>query len=134
MMTSRRETLHFDHPYLSREPLSDCHVCQKTAVLMMMMDSWERKHLSALESIGASNSRCRPSCLPMHMTASIERRKSTYVGFEPTRGDPIGLAGRRFDHSAKVSMPCQENLRILERSKLHELLVQATAHGFKPHG
>ena len=31
--------------------------------------------------------------------------KSTPVGFEPTRGDPIGLAGRRLNHSAKVSMP-----------------------------
>ena len=29
---------------------------------------------------------------------------STPVGFEPTRGDPIGLAGRRLSHSAKVSM------------------------------
>ncbi len=28
---------------------------------------------------------------------------STPVGFEPTRGDPIGLAGRRLNHSAKVS-------------------------------
>ena len=29
--------------------------------------------------------------------------KTTPVGFEPTRGDPIGLAGRRLNHSAKVS-------------------------------
>ena len=28
---------------------------------------------------------------------------STPVGFEPTRGDLIGLAGRRLNHSAKVS-------------------------------
>ena len=28
----------------------------------------------------------------------------TPVGFEPTRGDPIGLAGRRLNHSAKVSL------------------------------
>ena len=28
---------------------------------------------------------------------------STPVGFEPTQGDPIGLAGRRLSHSAKVS-------------------------------
>ena len=27
------------------------------------------------------------------------------MGFEPTRGDPIGLAGRRLNHSAKVSLP-----------------------------
>ena len=30
--------------------------------------------------------------------------KTTPVGFEPTRGDPIGLAGRRLSHSAKVSV------------------------------
>lgn len=30
--------------------------------------------------------------------------QSTPVGFEPTRGDPIGLAGRRLNHSAKVSL------------------------------
>ena len=29
---------------------------------------------------------------------------ATPVGFEPTRGDPIGLAGRRLSHSAKVSL------------------------------
>jgi hypothetical protein len=31
------------------------------------------------------------------------------VGFEPTRGDPIGLAGRRLNHSAKVSSDCGAN-------------------------
>ena len=31
------------------------------------------------------------------------QHKTTPVGFEPTRGDPIGLAGRRLNHSAKVS-------------------------------
>ena len=30
-------------------------------------------------------------------------KKTTPVGFEPTRGDPIGLAGRRLNRSAKVS-------------------------------
>ena len=29
--------------------------------------------------------------------------KSKPVGFEPTRGDPIGLAGQRLSHSGKVS-------------------------------
>ena len=29
---------------------------------------------------------------------------ATPVGFEPTRGDPIGLAGRRLNRSAKVSL------------------------------
>ena len=32
------------------------------------------------------------------------QKKTTPVGFEPTRGDPIGLAGRRLNCSAKVSM------------------------------
>ena len=31
-------------------------------------------------------------------------KKTTPVGFEPTRGDPIGLAGRRLNRSAKVSL------------------------------
>ena len=30
--------------------------------------------------------------------------EATPVGFEPTRGDPIGLAGRRLNRSAKVSL------------------------------
>ena len=30
--------------------------------------------------------------------------QTTPVGFEPTRGDPIGLAGRRLSRSAKVSL------------------------------
>ena len=39
--------------------------------------------------------------------------KATPVGFEPTQGDPIGLAGRRLSHSAKVScqMACVLSLR-----------------------
>ena len=32
------------------------------------------------------------------------RMHAAPVGFEPTRGDPIGLAGRHLSHSAKVSM------------------------------
>ena len=33
--------------------------------------------------------------------------QTTPVGFEPTRGDPIGLAGRRLNRSAKVSLLLQ---------------------------
>ena len=36
--------------------------------------------------------------------ASPQGMNATPVGFEPTRGDPIGLAGRRLNHSAKVSI------------------------------
>jgi hypothetical protein len=38
--------------------------------------------------------------------------KTTPVGFEPTRGDPIGLAGRRLNRSAKVSLYDMESLVI----------------------
>jgi hypothetical protein len=35
---------------------------------------------------------------------SVHEGETTPVGFEPTQGDPIGLAGRRLSHSAKVSL------------------------------
>jgi hypothetical protein len=38
------------------------------------------------------------------MREAEPQEESTPVGFEPTRGDPIGLAGRRLSHSAKVSL------------------------------
>ena len=40
---------------------------------------------------------------PPRNFAFLHASKSTPVGFEPTRGDPIGLAGRRLSRSAKVS-------------------------------
>ena len=51
----------------------------------------------AIVRVGFKSTRClsRLCCLcSMHTTP---------VGFEPTRGDRIGLAGRRLNHSAKVS-------------------------------
>ena len=78
-MTSKLET----------PSLSDCD--EKTALL---------------KASHCFQSRCRSSCPLTDMPASIGR-KSTPVGFEPTRGDPIGLAGRRLDHSAKVSISCK---------------------------
>ena len=40
---------------------------------------------------------------------------ATPVGFQPTRGDPIGLASRRFNHSAKVPLRTVGRLRFLCR-------------------
>ena len=34
----------------------------------------------------------------------ITQKNTTPVGFEPTRAEPTGLAGRRLNHSAKVSL------------------------------
>ena len=49
------------------------------------------------------NSRNSP-IFPTHKYRHARTCKPTPVGFEPTRGDPIGLAGRRLNHSAKVSL------------------------------
>ena len=38
--------------------------------------------------------------------------KTTPVGFEPARGDPIGLAGRRLSRSAKVSLRVHTVMRV----------------------
>jgi hypothetical protein len=38
----------------------------------------------------------------------LENSRTTPVGFEPTRGDPIGSAGRRLNRSAKVSLKRME--------------------------
>ena len=46
------------------------------------------------------------------------------------RGDPIGLAGRRLDHSAKVSMSCKESLRS-KQNCLHFSSQQLPKIGFK---
>ena len=40
---------------------------------------------------------------------------ATPVGFEPTRGDPIGLAGRRLNRSAKVSSNTDHGMTCLSR-------------------
>ena len=40
---------------------------------------------------------------PQHLAAPLSAEEATPVGFEPTRGNPIGLAGRRLSRSAKVS-------------------------------
>ena len=39
-----------------------------------------------------------------------QKPQTTPVGFEPTRGDPIGLAGRRLNRSAKVSLMLEQAL------------------------
>ena len=62
---------------------------------------------------------------------------STPVGFDPTRGDPIGLAGRRLNHSAKVSYDdvsktWQQNMttrRTNKRSQNYVRLVRSLPFG-----
>ena len=44
-------------------------------------------------------------------TKKLENKKATPEGFEPSRAKPNGLAGRRLNHSAKVSYA--ENTKIL---------------------
>ena len=71
---------------------------------------------------------CSPcSCAAKHEYVSLIRYaliprpwsaqcKTTPVGFEPTRGDPIGLAGRRLNRSAKVS--CARLITQIGRKRL----------------
>ena len=42
----------------------------------------------------------------------------TPVGFEPTRAEPTGLAGRRLNHSAKASM-CYPQFSSLLEERFH---------------
>ena len=55
------------------------------------------------------------------MPMQQDHQQTTPVGFEPTRGDPIGLAGRRLSRSAKVSLqswpPIQIARAILQRNE-----------------
>ena len=51
-----------------------------------------------------------------------QARKTTPVGFEPTRGDPIGLAGRRLNRSAKVS------LMLKVRKRNHSKSIFSSSH------
>ena len=46
---------------------------------------------------------CVCACVCPRRIRMQGKLKTTPVGFEPTQGDPIGLAGRRLSHSAKVS-------------------------------
>ena len=55
--------------------------------------------------------------------------RATPVGFEPTRGDPIGLAGRRLSRSAKVSWLQDCRRKILAPSTVpSEVRSQAQSH------
>ena len=51
-----------------------------------------------------SNQPERAMKLVLEKGGRLEASQTTPVGFEPTRGDPIGLAGRRLNRSAKVSL------------------------------
>ena len=52
---------------------------------------------------------------------ACSRHESTPVGSEPTRGDPIGLAGRRLSRSAKVSSARATRLSQLSSQKGSDL-------------
>ena len=63
----------------------------------------------------------RPVCrnVSKEVGGSFQRTaETTPVGFEPTRGDPIALAGRRLNRSAKVSVVCRGTGRTAFRTDL----------------
>ena len=78
------------------------------------LQSYHLLHLRAdtrLISIAQDSTLHRAATLTSHF-------KSTPVGFEPTRGDPIGLASRRLSRSAKVSS-AQSARQLLAASRTH---------------
>ena len=63
------------------------------------------------------------------------RTKSTPVGFEPTQGDPIGLAGRRLSRSAKVPGGMAKLQAVISTGHRATCLCHATlggGHGYCP--
>ena len=60
---------------------------------------------------------------PSHPTAALGKNKkiTTPVGFEPTRAKPNGLAGRRLNHSAKVSFVCESLWLPVYPATLHKV-------------
>ena len=60
--------------------------------------------------ITAHDAQCHSWHISSENTPASQRIEATPVGFEPTRGDPIGLAGRRLNHSAKVSFAIEIDL------------------------
>ena len=55
--------------------------------------------------------------------------KTTPVGFEPTRGDPIGLAGRRLNRSAKVSLTIMLSHVVMMAFAIHWSASRVTLEG-----
>ena len=55
------------------------------------------------------------------------------MGFEPTRGDPIGLAGRRLNRSAKVSLALAGR-SALQEGAAHEKNVRVAAQAESDNG
>ena len=74
---------------------------------------------------GSTQDRVRTLEAKLSLGTKTRMNKSTPVGFEPTRGDPIGLAGRRLSHSAKVSLKRRARQGLLNasvRSSLNRML------------
>ena len=71
-------------------------------------DATPPKNIGVNSNNAYTSHRCatslKMSASPIEALHSQSLQQTTPVGFEPTRGDPIGLAGRRLSHSAKVSL------------------------------
>ena len=61
-------------------------------------------------------------------TTPPQHQNTTPVGFEPTRGDPIGLAGRRLSRSAKVSSAHRCQAEILQLGLVNSSVDPSSSH------
>ena len=89
------------------------HIGHLSAKLQLCVETDPKPmHISHLDDQGSSISLCiQHAYVTITYGTSIDvcniplpQKETTPVGFEPTREDPIGLAGRRLNRSAKVSL------------------------------
>ena len=81
-----------------------CHRCGRAGCTVHIACLERRNCKRKPTPVGFEPTRGNPIGLAGRRLNRFAARKTTLVGFEPTRGDPIGLAGRRLNCSAKVSL------------------------------
>ena len=94
--TSRtRSENHATRPSSQLEACCSVFASISVAVVQILFSDWVLKRERCLANVEHA---------VFAVMSEFRHHKTTPVGFEPTRGDPIGLAGRHLNRSAKVSL------------------------------
>ena len=98
-------------------------ILENTAARAKMAQSWRMRHLAPRWRNPREYASSNQGGVILENTP-IRSCKTTPVGFELTRGKPIGLAGRRLNRSAKVSLSvCRERVQTAASNGLSYLNV-----------
>ena len=81
-----------EHPESNQGPFDSCSIYSRTLYQLSYVRFHNKPNVQRVVT--------RPKFVPWKDTKAV---KATPVGFEPTRAEPTGLAGRRLNHSAKAS-------------------------------